>query len=143
MTKLVIRGAVYSVEDAFARPTLNDLVAIKRATGLGAETIAQRVNKLSGMPAAEVLDDADLLDGFRAFVWLARRAAGEKLTLEEASDFSWDEWSIELEGDDVEDEEVDPGQPAALPAPVVGEHSAESQPTRGRSATTRTSRKQS
>lgn len=144
MTNLIIQGKAYSVEDAIARPTLNDLVAIKRATGLGAETIVRRMNKLAGMPAADVLDDLELLEAFRAFVWMARRAVGESLTLEEANEFGWDEWSIEFDADeDTEAIDSDPGQPAASGVPAVGERNAESHSPTGRQATSKTSKKRS
>lgn len=81
--KIIIQGRTYDGvlgDDV----TLSDLMAIKTATGMtraDLEDLTQRVSKLSEKELQRS-DEALIVAGIS--VWLARRHAGEMLTLEEA-----------------------------------------------------------
>lgn len=137
--KLVIKGTAYPVKDAFSVPSLNKIREILSVTGLGPASIYERFAEYVTKPAREITENLEYLDGFRAFVWLARTAAGERVTLEEANDFDWSDWNWQLDEDEVTDEEVEPDP---TPAQTDSDLGAEPKPRR-RTATSKTSTKPS
>ena len=100
--KLVIRGVRYPFEDLFNEPSVGQALRIVRATGLSLEEIRSRFGEMIQVgDDLKVKADPRLLEGFIALMWLARSAAGEDITFQEASEFKWSEWSVELDPDDV------------------------------------------
>lgn len=78
---------------------LSDLIALKRETGLGVVAIQEG---LAGLGADNLTDDA--LVALGCIVWLTRRRAGERLTLEQACEFSLSDLEF------MPDESDEPGQ---------------------------------
>jgi hypothetical protein len=108
--KLVIKGTPYDVNDAFKVPTINDMLRIVKVTGLSLADISTRfVEMAEAGDNAQVAGSTRLMEGFRAFVWLVRTAAGEKVTLDEANDFTWSDWHFDVEAEEAQ-AEPDPTQ---------------------------------
>lgn len=97
MTYLVIGETKYPLDEAMARPTLNDLVALKVQTGMGMKSLKAGIDRFDalGGDIEAISEDVAVLDTIRALVWLVRRVAGERLTFDEANDFPLDELSFE------------------------------------------------
>lgn len=87
MIDLIVSGQSYSLEDTIAKSTLGDLTALKMSTGIGIKTIKDSIIRMaaSGSPD-DFLDDEIILRSIGALVWLAKRRAGETLTIEQATD---------------------------------------------------------
>lgn len=81
--KVILDGKAYDAVTPDSI-TLADLLALKSATGMSREDLEAVAAKVRGMTEAQQMrsDEALLLAGVS--VWLARRHAGELLTLEEA-----------------------------------------------------------
>ncbi len=139
-TLLVISGVKYDLADAFARPSLNDLVALKMETGLGMQSLRKGIEEIDqlvgGINSDAFFERPDLMNVLRTLIWLARRGAGETVTFEEASAFPWDEFNVVTEDD--EGKTADPTSAATGSAPAA----AKATP-RKRSTTSRTSAKRS
>jgi len=72
------------------------------------------------------------MEGFVAFVWLVRTAAGESLSLDQAADFKWSEWAFEFDPSELAAEaEPDP----TLASPGSDPVDAEPVPSRKRAET--------
>lgn len=86
MKKLKISGTVYDMETAIPKSSLQTLLIMKRDYGYTMPMIAGLANKMERItdPMA-VLEDEELLQGFLIIIWLARRHAGEDVTLEDSS----------------------------------------------------------
>lgn len=128
MQKLKISGTVYDMEAAIPKTSLQTLLVMKRDYGYTMPMIVRLSGKMEKLtdPMA-VLEDEELLQGFLIIIWLARRHAGEDVTLEESSNrVILDE--IELVEPDPEPEAAasDPkeqtvsGPGGALPPPPPG-----------------------
>ncbi len=78
--------------------TLWDLRELQSQTGLGLPAIQNRLQAVSTLPEeeqAEAMFAPENLTALMALIWLLRRRAGERLTLEEATgDFAVHELSI-------------------------------------------------
>lgn len=100
---------------------LSDLIALKRETGLGVVAIQEG---LAGLGSDVLTDDG--LVALGALVWLTRRRAGERLTLEQACDFPLDDLEFISEPDDPEVVELpDPTRSAPEDsAPAVADEPA-------------------
>lgn len=121
--KFMIEDKEYNAEEGVSKVTLSTLYELKVKTGIGMKTLAEMVQRFD-----QITDPLDLLenkDSFKAFmivIWLARRHAGERLSLEEASGFPLDTFRIVMEDDDEQPEQADPkaqpdSGPDAAPAP--------------------------
>lgn len=100
--KLGIDGKVYDLKGALMRPSLNDLHALLLATGIGVKTLKLRMQRIDELPDFEdIFEDAELMDALRSLVWLARRNAGERLSVEDANDFGMDTFELVSDEDDV------------------------------------------
>lgn len=106
MKKLKVSGTVYDLETAIPKTSLQTLLVMKRDYGYTMPMIVRLSTKLDKLtdPMA-VLEDEELLQGFLIIIWLARRHAGEDVTLEDSSNrVILDE--IELVPDEEEPEPV-------------------------------------
>jgi hypothetical protein len=108
--KLILSGREYELEDALQRSTLADLYQLKLKTGIGMKTLKASLEAMGEFDNPEdFLDDERVLLAFNALIWLCRRRAGEKLTLEEANDVPISEVAFETDEPDVTpDEPADP-----------------------------------
>jgi hypothetical protein len=109
--KVKIQGKEYDIEQGMSKVSLTTLFELKSSYGIGMQTLmktGERFGKIKDN--TEILEDLELLNAFRVMVWLARKAAGEKLTLDEANDFPLD--TFEFVSDEPED-----ADPKAEPAP--------------------------
>lgn len=123
MKKWEINGKTYDAARGLQAVTLNTLLELKIEHGVSMKTLmasAQRLELITD--PLDILDDLDALRTFRYIVWLARLAAGEKLTLEQANgDFGLSD--LHVIGDDDEADVPDPkvtvvSVPDAVPPPL-------------------------
>ena len=106
--QLVIQGTRYDLIETLSKPSLNDLYYLKVKTkstdypaGVSLKSMVPVMLRMADLDdPAGILDDPELLLNLRALVFLCRRHAGEKLTLDEANDFPIDEFSFEREDSD-------------------------------------------
>lgn len=93
--------------------TLWDLCEMQKQTGLSLDAMQSRLEAISGLPEDEqaaAMFQPDNLMAIMTLVWLLRRRAGERLTLEEAtSDFAVHE--LTFASDEGEDDAPDPKAP--------------------------------
>jgi hypothetical protein len=105
--KLKIEGKEYDVAQGMAKVSLTTLFELKSKYGIGMAHLMKQGEKFGKIKNnAEILDDLDMLQAFRVMVWLARKHAGEKLTLDEANDFPLD--AFEFVNEEDEPTEADP-----------------------------------
>lgn len=114
--KLVIDGNTYDIETAITQATLKNLLAMQRqsktATGFEVSLVSiqemwERVGKLLQDPKFDqrtLIKDADFMVNMAGVMFLARRKAGEELTFDQASDVTWNGYSIEPDDDEVVEE---------------------------------------
>ena len=129
-----IKGREYEADDALTRPRLNDLIAIHKATGMDAEEV---MASLSSIRLDALMSSSNLL-ALGVMVWLARRRAGENLTLEQACDFDLqDEFEV-IQDEPAPVVEAVPTLPGSDPATVSAAPRARSRsggPTSRRAST--------
>lgn len=110
--KIIIQGREYTAvaDDSI---TLADLVVLKAQTGLSRADLFDLFEQVQGLSEAQMQrsDEALLIAGVS--VWLARRHAGEQLTLEEACDVPMGQVEFVREPGDPE-----PSAPAGRPDPT-------------------------
>ena len=99
--KFVIDGVKYGLEESVTKATLGDLYVLKVKLGVSVKTISATFGRLDGMSPMDILDDAEVLLNLQGVIWLARRKAGEALTLEEAGEVPFMDLSIESDDDEV------------------------------------------
>lgn len=115
--KLVIQGTAYDMGEAIQKATISDLILLKRATkskdypGVSVKTIMATLND-AGEDGMDLLDSEAGLENLRGIIYLCRRRAGEKLSLEEAVNFPLTEMTFESDEDDEEDPK-EKGTPSA------------------------------
>jgi hypothetical protein len=121
--RFIVNGAEYEAA-SLERITGTDAIALLRETGIGVQTLARRVLGFKDLGGLEdLLEDADNLTALLAFLWLSRRAAGERLSFAESCDVEI--LSMHVVGDDSDeaaDDEPDPTpSPDGAPAGASGE----------------------
>lgn len=96
----------YDAEAGISKATLTTAYELKVRTGIGMKTLAERASKLGEFKdATDVLEDKDAFQAFRIIIWLARKHAGEKnLSLDDATDFSMDDFRMVVDEDEQEPE---------------------------------------
>ena len=133
-----------------SRVTLNETIELKRVTGMDLGTVykgLQLLDRLVGIPNDRVLlamsQNLDLMEAYRALVWIARNRAGDRapdgsvLTAEQAVDFPFAGLSIVADpGDPTPGDAVDPTNPPADGDRVTAGDAKPSKRTRGRSSKT-------
>lgn len=126
--KFTIRGKEYDIEAGASKATLQTLYVMRTKYGIGVKALAEMGQKFSTYKnPMEILDDPEAFNAFRAMIWLARTHAGDKVTIEEACDFSLDEMIFEVPDAEPEaaavdpkattDSEADESKPQAEPEP--------------------------
>lgn len=89
--KIIIEGKEYDLTAALQRPTLFLVREMKIRTGYGMKSLKEQSERFKGLTEDDFLEDADLMGAFMAMIWLARRTAGENLSLEAANSFDFNE----------------------------------------------------
>ena len=116
-----IKGKLYDAEAGLRKVTLLTLFELKSRHGIGMKQLAATAKKFEAITdPMELLEDEEAFKLFLVVIWLARKHAGENMTLEEANnDFSLDEMALIVP----DDEAVAPAPkaptdsvPAVLPA---------------------------
>jgi hypothetical protein len=119
----IIEGKEYDVDQGMAKVTLQTLFELKAKHGISAKDLqgmAGYLQKFNGKDPAELLDDKVALRGLMVVIWLARKHAGEKLSMEEANSFPMDQFLIKPEepvADDDPKEATPPDSEADARAP--------------------------
>jgi len=87
--KFSIHGKVYDAEAGLQKVSLQTLFELKTEHNLGMKSLAAQAEKFQNVTdPMDILEDAASFKVFLVVIWLARKHAGENLTLEEAnSDF--------------------------------------------------------
>lgn len=119
MTTIRVGSESYSLQESVAGASLGDLYALKVQTrrdgfpGVSVKTISEtfeRIGELAaegGLKPADLLDDDAFLQNMIGLVFLARRKAGESITVEDAGRVSFTDIAFEV--DDDEDESAPKG----------------------------------
>lgn len=114
--KFMIGDKEYDAEEGLSKVSLHTLYELKVKTGIGMKTLAQMAQRLGQFDdPMDVLDDKDAFRALMIVVWLARRYAGEHLSLEESSSFPLEDFKLVVE-DEPEGEEDPKAPPASDPA---------------------------
>lgn len=90
--------------------SLSDLLRLQKDTGLTRKDLRLMRERVAALPQDEIEESEDALILTAVTVWLARRKAGEQLTMEEACDFPLGENTFEAEDSDEEAAAADPTQ---------------------------------
>lgn len=93
-----IKGVLYDAEMGLRKATLLTLFELKSKHGVGLKSLAATAKKFEQISdPMELLEDAESFQLFLIIIWMARRYAGEKISLEQANDdFALDEFSLVL-----------------------------------------------
>ena len=105
--KVVIDGKEYGLEDSLHRAALGDLYTLKTKIGVSAKTITATFKLFGKTTVPDLLDDALVLRDLQGIVFLARRKAGESLTVDEAGQVSFTDISFVDDDEDEESDEVE------------------------------------
>lgn len=102
--KLEVDGKKYDLEEGMSHAELHTLFELKSKYGIGMKSMLKAVERMKGLDPMDLLEDVELFETFLAAIWLARRHAGEKLTLEEATSIPLAKLKFAAEeGDEVAD----------------------------------------
>lgn len=120
--KFKIDEKEYDAEAGIAKVTLTTLYELKLRHGIGMQTLMEMLQKFEKFQTPmEILEDKHAFQAFRVLIWLARKHAGEKLSLDEANEFPLDTLEIIMP----EEDEVAPDPKAAGAPDVSGEESTQ------------------
>jgi hypothetical protein len=107
----IIEGKEYDIEAGLAKVTLHTLFELKVKHGISAKDLqemAQYLQKFDGQDATVLMNDKTALRALMIVIWLARKHAGEKVSLEEANSFSMDAFFIKPEEEPLAGADEDP-----------------------------------
>lgn len=125
MISIRVGSETYNLQDSVNGASLGDLYALKVQTrkdgspGVSVKTISETFVRIGELAQAEdfetidLLDDDEFIQNMIGVVFLARRKAGEQITVEQASNVAFNDLAF------IEDDEDD-----AAPLDVAGESSA-------------------
>ena len=112
MTGIRIGSETYSLEDSISQASLGDLYTLKVQTrrdgspGVSVKSISEtfiRLGERSAEPdftGADLLDDDVFIENMIGVVFLARRNAGENITLEDARGVSFNDIAFIVDDED-------------------------------------------
>jgi hypothetical protein len=130
--KLEIDGKQYDLEAGMARADLYTLFELKSKYGIGMQSMLKAAERMKGLDPMAMLEDVELFQTFLAMIWLARRHAGERLTLEESTSIPLTELRVvDEEGAEVAD------PPQALTGSAQGAAPRRASTSRGTSKTSK------
>ncbi|MGP9031555.1 hypothetical protein ACT17S_00570 [Glutamicibacter mysorens] len=99
--KLIIGDKKYPLKEGIAKASLGDLYVLKIKSGMGIKTIMQTFNGLKGAEThLDFLEDENGIQALRAMIFLCRRAAGEHVDFDEATDMPLSSIGFETEEED-------------------------------------------
>lgn len=139
--KLKISGKVYDVEAGASKVKLQTLLVMQRDYGVNMADLAEKAERFKDVKdPRQLLGNPDLLEALLILIWMARKHAGENMTLEESGDFPIDE--LEFVSEDVP--EPDPKDqtgsgPGAEPPEAAPEPTTSKTSKRRSTSTSRTS----
>lgn len=133
--KIVIREAEYDLSEAVGEAFIGDLYVLKTKLGISVKTINKTFEKLNeelqreDFEQLDLLDDPDLMLNLQGMIWLAKRKAGEMISLHEAGNVPFNAVSFQGdEGDEAAESEPEI-DPKALDSAAAGEAEAEAPAT--------------
>jgi hypothetical protein len=130
--KLEVDGKQYDLEAGMARADLYTLFELKSKYGIGMQSMLKAAERMKGLDPMAMLEDVELFQTFLAMIWLARRHAGERLTLEESTSIPLTELRVvDEEGAEVAD------PPQALTGSAQGAAPRRASTSRGTSKTSK------
>lgn len=112
--KLLISGTAYDLEDAIGEAAIGDLYTLKIKLGISIKTINTTFETMGEMSKSDEFDAMDLLDNpdvmlnLQGLIWLAKRKAGESLTVEDAGRVPFAALSFESDEEPEAEPEIDP-----------------------------------
>lgn len=115
----VIEGKEYDVEQGLSKVTLTTLFELKAKHGISApdlQSMANYLQKFNGKKPEELLADKFALRALMVVIWLARKHAGERVTLEEANNFAMDDFFMKPSEEDNDAADPKATEPASDPA---------------------------
>lgn len=133
----------YDIEETLKNASLNDLFYLKSKTrsddfplGVSMKSLGEGMQQWGKFDdPSDILDDLEALMNLRSLVFLCRRHAGEKLTLDEANEFPIEDFKFDVEeGDQVE---------AADPTKALPDSGRGAAPATGTTSTSKTSKRRS
>lgn len=130
--KIVISGTPYEFAESVGGASLNSLMELKSTTkardpkGIGvtvesieaAFTAMTERSQREDFKAVTLLGDEEFLLNIVGVMFLARKKAGEKVTFESCGDVSFQDFSILIDDDDLEDEAPKGEGVATDPEPI-------------------------
>lgn len=85
--KFLINNTEYDPVAGMKHVTLQTLYELKARYGIGVKSLKAIAQKMDAMDdVSDVLEDPESFQVLLVMIWLARRYAGERLTLEQAND---------------------------------------------------------
>lgn len=107
--KLVIGSTQYDLEHAMQKASLNDLYDMTFQTGVGMSSLGSSLEGVNTDDLDAVMDDPKVFQALRCLIFLARRYAGEKVSVAQANAFPFSDLSfLEDETDEETDVDADP-----------------------------------
>lgn len=131
--KLEIDGKQYDLEAGMSHADLYTLFELKSKYGIGMQSMLKAAERMKGLDPMALLDDVELFQTFLAMIWLARRYAGEKHTLEESCSIQLTELKVVAE----EGDEAQQDPPQALTGSAQGAAPRRASTSRGTSKTSK------
>lgn len=123
--RLIIQGQPYELEEAIGEAAIGDLYTLKVKLGISIKTINNTFETMGelarseGFDAMDLLDNPDVMLNLQGLIWLAKRSAGEKITVDEAGRVPFSALGFESDEPDEEPEaevEIDPKALGSAPA---------------------------
>lgn len=125
MISIRVGSETYSLQDSVNGASLGDLYALKVQTrkdgspGVSVKTISETFVRIGQQAASDdfsavdLLDDDEFIQNMIGVVFLARRRAGEKITVDDAADVAFNDIEFITEDDEEPDpkDEPDDAQP--------------------------------
>jgi hypothetical protein len=105
--KFMIGDNEYDAEAGVSKVALSTLYELKVKHGVGMKTLVEMTRSFANFTdPMDLLEDKNAFRAFMIIIWLARRHAGERCTLEEASSFPLDSLRIVGEPEPEDDPKV-------------------------------------
>lgn len=123
--KLLIQGQAYELQEAIGEAFIGDLYTLKVKLGISIKTINETFETMGELSqredfnAMDLLDNSDVMLNLQGLIWLAKRKAGENITVEDAGRIPFAALSFEADPDDLDGEvepEIDPKAQGSAPA---------------------------
>lgn len=135
--KIIIKKiGEFDVKDTLEDVSLNDLYYLKTKTkneefpkGVSMKSLGESLERFAEIDEEEILEDAEALMTLRSLIFLCRRHAGERVTLDSANAFPLQDFTFDVSDDEENEEQArlealaaDPLQAPGASAPAVEQH---------------------